>query len=393
VRLLTNLETDTQKLLQIILLGQPELREMLARATCASSRSASPRASTSRRSTRTKPAPTCAIASASPGGLHSPFTASAVQRVHKHSGGVPRLINVIAERALLGGFAHDATKIEATDVDRAASEALAPVRRDPSQWKWAIAAGLVLASIATWSLWPRTSPSNAQAQPPVAHAAVKRAAVASLAPVKPATPAVPFVAAAALPARLEGVDAAGLPSWTAMLHAWKSGADASVASACPPAIEAGLYCLRGRNGTLDKLFAQGRPALLHLRAADGTSTWALLLGADALRARVQIDTQTVDVDRLALQRAWTGDFIALWRGPETLTESLTPDGRGPAVDWVHAHLEPAYAGPPVLDAAMRSAVREFQAARGLVSDGVIGPETLMALAARDAGPRLRTRLD
>ena len=47
VRLLTNLETDTQKLLQIILLGQPELRDAArARRTCASSRSASPRAST-----------------------------------------------------------------------------------------------------------------------------------------------------------------------------------------------------------------------------------------------------------------------------------------------------------------------------------------------------------
>jgi len=315
-----------------------------------------------------------------------------VQRVHKHSGGVPRLINVIGERALLGGYAHDATKIEASDIDRAAREALAPVRRDATPWKWAIAAAVLLASIAAWSLWPRTSPSTAQAQPPVTQAP-RPARIASLAPVKPATPAVPFVAAAALPARLEGVDAAGLPAWSALLLAWKSGADASVASTCPPAIEAGLYCLRGRTGTLDKLFAQGRPALLHLRAPDGASTWALLLGADGVRARVQVDAHTFDVDRLALLRAWNGEYIALWRGPEALTESLTPDGRGPAVDWVHAHLEPKYAGPAVLDAAMRAAVREFQAARGLTSDGVIGPATLMALAARDAGPRLRTQLD
>ena len=171
-----------------------------------------------------------------------------------------------------------------------------------------------------------------------------------------------------------------------------SGADAGVASACPPAIEAGLYCLRGR-ATLDKLFAHGRPALLRLRAGNGASGWAFLIGADALRVRLQLGDDTFDTDRVALQHAWTGDYIALWRGPETLTEPLTPDGRGSAVDWVRAHLQPAYAGPAVLDAAMRDAVRTFQRAHGLDTDGVIGPETLLALAAREPGPQLRTHLD
>jgi len=159
VRLLTNLETDTQKLLQIILLGQPELREILARSDM--------RQLAQRITARYHLMPLDANETGAylrhrfrvAGGLHSPFSASAVQRVHKHSGGVPRLINVIGERALLGGYAHDATKIEASDIDRAAREALAPVRRDATPWKWAIAAAVLLASIAAWSLWPRTSPS------------------------------------------------------------------------------------------------------------------------------------------------------------------------------------------------------------------------------------------
>jgi len=194
----------------------------------------------------------------------------------------------------------------------------------------------------------------------------------------------------ALPARLQGSDG-GTSAWAAMLKLWNSGADASLASKCPPAIEAGLYCLRG-TATLDKLFAQGRPALLHLRTKNGISDWALLLGADAVRARVRIGTTTFDVDRVALQQAWTGEYAALWRGPETLAEPTTPDGRGPAVDWVHAHLAPAYTGPAVLDAAMRDAVRAFQQSRGLATDGVIGPETLLALGAQDPGPRLKTQL-
>ena len=394
VRLLTNLETDTQKLLQIILLGQPELREILARSDM--------RQLAQRITARYHLMPLDATETGAylrhrfrvAGGLHSPFTTAAVQRVHRHAGGVPRLINVIAERALLGGYAHDATSIDGNDIDRAAREALAPTRRARNDtMRWGVAAVAVLAAVAAWSLWPRTPPSEARASQPAKAAVVAKAAPASAA-TRAAAPRVQVarLTADALPARLQGADAAGLPAWSQLLRAWDSGADAALAAACPPAIEPGLYCLRGR-ATLDKLFAQGRPALLQLRAPDGLSTWALLLGGDAVRARVQFDDAPFDIDRVALQRAWTGDYIALWRGPETLTETLTPDGRGPAVDWVHAHLEPAYAGPAVLDAAMRDAVRGFQAARGLEPDGVIGPETLMALAARDAGPRLRTPLD
>ena len=131
--------------------------------------------------------------------------------------------------------------------------------------------------------------------------------------------------------------------------------------------------------------------MLRLRA-NRASTWALLLGADAVRARVRLGDETFDIERVALQNAWTGEYAALWRGPETLVDVPSPDGRGPAVDWVHAHL-PGYTGPAMLDTAMRDAVRGFQQSRGLAADGVIGPETLLALSARDPGPRLRTTLD
>ena len=120
VRLLTNLETDTQKLLQIILLGQPELRELLARADM--------RQLAQRITARYHLMPLDGAETAAylrhrhrvAGGLHLPFTPGAIRRIHRHAGGVPRLINVIAERALLGGYAHDATLLDERDVDRAA---------------------------------------------------------------------------------------------------------------------------------------------------------------------------------------------------------------------------------------------------------------------------------
>src|SRR5688500_1034267 len=127
VRLLTNLETDTQKLLQIILLGQPELREMLAREDM--------RQLAQRITARFHLTPLDADETAAylrhryriAGGQHLPFTPGAIKRIHAHSGGVPRLINVIAERALLGGYARDDAAVSEATVNQAAQEALAPV--------------------------------------------------------------------------------------------------------------------------------------------------------------------------------------------------------------------------------------------------------------------------
>ena len=128
VRLLTNLETDTQKLLQIILIGQPELRDMLAEPGL--------RQLAQRITARFHLTPLDAAGTAGylrhrfrvAGGQRFPFDDGAVQRVHLRSGGIPRLVNVIAERALLAGYARDRGSIDAALVDEAAREALPPVR-------------------------------------------------------------------------------------------------------------------------------------------------------------------------------------------------------------------------------------------------------------------------
>ena len=103
-------------------------------------------------------------------------------------------------------------------------------------------------------------------------------------------------------------------------------------------------------------------------------------------------TNLFDIDRIALERAWSGEFAALWRAPSSLAQPLSVDARGPSVEWVRTQLTPRYVtagSPAVLDTAMQEAVRRFQTERGLLSDGVVGPETLLALAAdSDNGPRL-----
>lgn len=164
VRLLTNLETPTQKLLQIVLLAQPELRTILAREDM--------RQLAQRITARYHLTPLDAAETAEylrhrfriAGGQRFPFDASALKRVHAHSGGVPRLINAIAERSLLAGYAHDVARLDARWVDRAAAEVLpARAARRGRGWAFAIPA-LVLALVAVASAagWWMRSPVAAK---------------------------------------------------------------------------------------------------------------------------------------------------------------------------------------------------------------------------------------
>ena len=135
VRLLTNLETSTQKLLQVVLLGQPELRETLARPAL---RQLSQRITARYHLTPLQPAETAAylrhrinVAGASV----FPFDDAAVRRLHALSGGVPRLLNVLGERALLAGYVHGRNRIDAGLVEMAAREVLPPIRPAAHAWR------------------------------------------------------------------------------------------------------------------------------------------------------------------------------------------------------------------------------------------------------------------
>ena len=349
VRLLTNLETDTQKLLQIVLIGQPELREALSKPEL--------RQLAQRITARFHLTPLSAVETGEylrhrfrvAGGRHFPMTASAVQRVHKHANGIPRLVNVIAERALLAGYARDASSIDPKLVDAAAREVL-PARngnggRLRTAWMLGVGAVLLIGLIG-WAMWRPATRTIAAGMP----------LPQKPAPVIVAKTAIPRLDADALASAIDVAGASPAPAWEGLLGEWKLPASAitvdPASAACTATVE-DVHCVQGR-ARFDTLQALDRPLLLRLHGESGDA-WALLLGLDARDARLALSGKRFDIDRLALQSAWNGDYAGLWRGS---------------------------------DPALPANIAAFQNARGLPADGVAGPETLMALAGDAPGPHL-----
>ena len=123
LRLLTNLETDERKLLQIILIGQPELRDMLARPQLEQlAQRIIARyhlGALTARETEQYIRHRLAVSGLA-GAL--PFDAASMQRVHAVSQGVPRRINLLCDRALLGAYARGKAQVDRAIVDQAAAE-------------------------------------------------------------------------------------------------------------------------------------------------------------------------------------------------------------------------------------------------------------------------------
>lgn len=402
VRLLTNLETPTQKLLQIVLLGQPELRDRLSQPDL--------RQLAQRITARYHLMPLDAEETeaylrhrlAVAGCSRFPFSKLAVKRLHKHSGGVPRLINIIAERSLLAGYARDQAQVGERLVDQAAAEALAPpvVLRPlkAPRLAWPVAAGLALLATAFW-LWPELTqaPTNAiDAGPENTNGGDSTPAVKS--------PPVPYLDAEAFATRLAESEGGDLPAWNRLLALWRlraEDAEVAVARRCPAAVAPGVFCLRG-GGSLSKVAALRRPMILPLRF-EARNISVIVIGLDAVRARLVLGGETFDVDRTQLERYWRGEFFAVWRAPRFVSLPIRRGDSGATVDWLATGLvgggneeedpAPGRIGPRVFDETLEADVRRLQISYGLTPDGIVGPETLLAVSASlDDGPTLRRQL-
>lgn len=423
LRLLTNLETSERKLLQIILIGQPELRGMLARPEL---EQLAQRVIARYHLGALEPEETAqyvrhrlAVAGAAAAAL--PFDARALGLIHRLSRGVPRRINLLCDRALLGAYAQGRAKVDARTLRRAAAEVFEGPAPAPagSRRAWLLGGGLglglaALATAAALGLGPRLpwgAPDEAAAPQAASAPASEAAAAAASAPPVAAS-------AASAPAELADVSPAELgpqaerEAWAALARLWAlPEAEALAAQDDPcqalktradaaPEPEPGMQCFRSDEG-LAQLRLLDRPALLRLQPPErgAAPVYALLVGLDGRQARLRLpDGRVQRLDLLSLARLWRGEFLTLWRSPPGGYQGriLSDTGLG----WLDLQLARVFDQPPLArtvgdsraryDAALQARVAAFQRSQGLRSDGRAGPITLMQLN-RAAGldePRL-----
>jgi general secretion pathway protein A len=391
IRLLTNLETAKDKLLQVILIGQPELYQLLKRPEL--------RQVAQRITARYHLRPFSAEESyayirhrlKTAGGGETLFTAGALRLVYRWAGGVPRLINILCDRALLGTYAHEKRCVDARTVWRARREVQGEGLR--SSWRrrglWiAGVAGLVVALSGVW-MWPISIGSNGSLP-----WKIERPALTTSAREAPEVPAPPPAVVTPPQSALRLADVLTDPTvardkqaafvslygrWSIEYRGQQSGFD------CEREPLAGVRCLV-KTGTWVKLRLFNLPAILELATADGVKHYATLMALADDAATLDFGGRQFTFPLSQMERVWNGSFMMLWKAPPVRALPLAPRMRGRDVEWLQQRLGELDGMPvsqrnaEVYNAELADRVRRFQRSRALVVDGIVGEETLLHLS-------------
>lgn len=433
IRLLTNLETDKRKLLRIILIGQPELADLLARTEL---RQLAQRitaryhlAGLSREDTYAYVVHRLARA----GGNPNLFTRAALRRLYGISRGIPRVINLVADRSLLGAYAEGQHRVSAGLVERAAAEVLGRPR-NLRHW---IIAGLLAATAtgvaSAYLLVPRPGSDDAPA------VAIRTAALPAASPIgggpaptpadpppnrtvtlRESTDEMPANAPAPVPsldeppvtgggaaapespgdASMPHLSAAdlqrpNLPAFRTQRLAYESvfalwGVDVSEwprgTIPCNFAPSVDLQCL-SRTGSWSDIRRLNLPVVLELWGQESVPYYAAVTRFTDAAMTLQLGDDAYTVTPIDLQDAWFGSYVVLWQMPPNYAGALKRGDQHPSVRWLREQLgtlgiETPDSDAATFDAALQDAVMAFQQNEELLADGIVGPATWIRLAER-----------
>lgn len=375
IRMLTNLETATQKLLQVILLGQPELRERLARHDLRQLRQ--------RITARYHLKPLNAHETAEyvehrlrvAGAKRPIFREDALGALFRETGGFPRLVNVVADRALLGAYARHASTVDA-DMIRMASREVRGEGLESNgvgkRWRW-VAGFIAVTGIAVLAAW--LSKGNLPSGP-----------------VRAMTP--PSVIEAA-----QNTLPSGVTRVSAVAHIagrWRpNGGNVDSSLTCRAEDPMSGLCVGLRLNTA-LLRVLDRPIVLRVGGAD--DAWLPLMRWDGDDAVVATAQGEIRVPWARIERDWFGDAWLAVPSPDGYDGALlAAQARGPVVTEIHAALHRWDGGvaaqPDRFDDETRRRVEQLQQHFGLRADGLVGPDTLaLILAFQPAGPTLSSEM-
>lgn len=380
VRLLTNLETNTKKLLQMILVGQPELNQLLAKPEL---RQLSQRITAryhlrplNLEETQAYIKHRLKIAGMPPG--RQPFTENIYKRIFQFTNGIPRLINVMCDRMLLGAYSRDTTEINAEICKQAASEVSGEIPNQPFavNKRWieigstaVIVFALTLALFWLWSGITDDTPATSQvtytqpSQQPVKRNLVLR------------TPA----------------KAPGLAPWNTSKDAALRTAAKAVninlfggAEPCPQLKRLNWQCETQELATWNELKDIDRTGALTIITEGRIQAYATLVGLDDNHAWIQLEDEIQKIELPRLGSLWTGEFTFIWRKPSNYQASIGKGMQSALVKWVAEQFavldgQEKPLTENVFSTALQERVKLFQRANNLEDDGFVGMHTLLKL--------------
>jgi general secretion pathway protein A len=384
IRLLTNLETNKTKLLQIILVGQPELKESLKRQDL---RQLNQRITAryhllplSLNETRAYIQHRLIVCNGRP----EIFKESAIRKIYKLSSGIPRMINILCDRALLGAYSTNTHVITPAIVSAAANETLAFTNKK-SPYLSAFLSLLLLGCIATGiyfrMVWPKVSHPSVTIAPDIQ----EKPEIISQ-PEQPIQQPLPVEKISPIPV-----------AKTQMFYDWINNPDYSLTAAligtlklwgkpvpendqvdCHYMEATGLRCGFGKASWKDMLIVN-RPVILEFSLAGDKKFYALLTGFGQDQSMIHFkDDMTFPVADVL--KYWNGYYLIL-EPPIPDVKVIRPHQTSDNVLWLR-HLLNSIDGkteaaeqPRFYDDKLMARVISFQHQHQLPEDGKVGDRT------------------
>lgn len=369
LRLLTNLETAEHKLLQIILIGQPELKAAMARKDL---RQLAQRITTrfhllplNRQETNAyirhrmsisryseQPAET---SKAQPLHNQAIFTRSALAAVYRYSGGIPRLINILCDRALLVAYTRESPRVRYQHIKKAQRELNDQSNNRRHLYLTALILFIGLAGLAGWYL---SSQHSDKLKSPKSESQMMAGQATTLDPP---------------PINI---------SWQRYFQLWQLDEGLFWPQLdCPDITLTGMACYH-KQGNLSQIAALNTPAILQLK----NQSAVLLTGLSDNEVTVSTRQGSKTVSHQALNQQWLGHYRVLWPIAPALINGTIKQQR----QWALSVARVLDEHTELSEADLTPWIKTFQQQNGLHADGIIGRETQMALALKAYdGPQLK----